>query len=77
MNVFTTSLMLQETEEDALWDVVRNCISKLNFEDAVIYLLDRERNVLVQKAAYGPKNPNKEDILNGIGLNDRYRSMKR
>lgn len=68
VNVFSTSLMLQETEEDALWDVIRNCISKLNFEDAVIYLLDRERNVLVQKAAYGPKNPEKEDILNPIEI---------
>jgi serine phosphatase RsbU (regulator of sigma subunit) len=68
VNVFSTSLMLQETEEDALWDVIRNCISKLKFEDAVIYLLDRERNVLVQKAAYGPKNPENEDILNPIEI---------
>jgi LytS/YehU family sensor histidine kinase/ligand-binding sensor domain-containing protein len=41
--------------EDILWDVAKNCISKLNFEDCVIYLLDEKRNVLVQKAAWGPK----------------------
>ncbi len=42
---------------ELLWDVAKNCISKLHFEDCVIYQLDDERNVLVQKAAYGPKNP--------------------
>jgi len=41
--------------EDILWDIAKNCISKLNFEDCVIYLLDEKRNVLVQKAAWGPK----------------------
>ncbi|HET9433312.1 MAG TPA: GAF domain-containing protein, partial [Chitinophagaceae bacterium] len=35
--------------------MAKNCISKLNFEDCVIYLLDEGRNVLVQKAAWGPK----------------------
>jgi len=42
---------------ELLWDVAKNCISKLHFEDCVIYQLDDKRNVLVQKAAYGPKNP--------------------
>ena len=37
-------------------DVAKNCISKLHFEDCVIYLKDETRDVLVQKAAYGPKN---------------------
>ena len=39
-----------------LWDIVSNCITKLEFEDCVIYLLDEKRNVLVQKAAYGDKS---------------------
>lgn len=42
---------------ELLWDIAKNCISKLHFEDCVIYQLDENRNVLVQKAAYGPKNP--------------------
>lgn len=42
---------------EMLWDVAKNCISKLHFEDCVIYLKDEARNVLVQKAACGPKSP--------------------
>lgn len=54
INSLASSLHEQNTIEDVLWDVARNCISRLNFEDCVIYLID-ERNVLVQKAAWGPK----------------------
>ena len=54
---FATSLMTQSSIEDVLWAVVRNCISRLNFVDCVIYWRDQERDVLVQKAAYGPKSP--------------------
>lgn len=49
--------MGKENEEDILWDLAKNCISKLGFVDCVIYLIDEEENLLVQKAAYGPKNP--------------------
>lgn len=42
-------------EEDILWDMAKNCISKLGFEDCVIYLVDNN-NLLVPKAAHGPKN---------------------
>jgi len=52
---FASRINSYQKIEDVLWDVARNCISKLHFEDCVIYLLDEERNVLVQKAAYGPK----------------------
>lgn len=47
---FSKSLMGKENEEDILWDLAKNYISKLGFVDCVIYLVD-------QKAAYGPKNP--------------------
>jgi ligand-binding sensor domain-containing protein/putative methionine-R-sulfoxide reductase with GAF domain len=51
-----------------LWDVVRNVISKLGFEDCVIYLLDTERKVLLQKAAWGPKTDKNNLILNPIEI---------
>jgi ligand-binding sensor domain-containing protein/putative methionine-R-sulfoxide reductase with GAF domain len=54
--------------EDILWDIARNCISRLGFEDCVIYLVDKERNVLVQKAAYGDKSPRDYVIANPIEL---------
>jgi ligand-binding sensor domain-containing protein/putative methionine-R-sulfoxide reductase with GAF domain len=53
---------------DLLWDICRNCIARLGFEDCVIYLLDEERNVLQQKAAYGLKNPVGFEIANPIEI---------
>ncbi len=55
INYFASQINRHLKTEDILWDVAKNCISKLNFEDCVIYQLDEERNVLVQKAAWGPK----------------------
>ena len=54
---FSESLQGINNEEDILWDLAKNCISKLGFVDCVVYLLDEKRDVLIQKAAYGPKNP--------------------
>ena len=51
-----------------LWDVARNVISKLGFEDCIIYLYDDERNVLVQKAAWGPKTNHEDRIINPIEI---------
>jgi ligand-binding sensor domain-containing protein len=64
-NYFANSISASETEDDLLWDVARQCISQLNFEDCVIYLKDKKTNNLVQKAAWGPKS-----ILNGA--NEMY-----
>jgi ligand-binding sensor domain-containing protein/putative methionine-R-sulfoxide reductase with GAF domain len=55
INYFASLINRHQKTEDILWDVAKNCISKLNFEDCVIYLIDPEKNILVQKAAYGPK----------------------
>ena len=68
VNYFATSLMTQTTIQQVLWDVVRNCISRLNFVDCVIYWLDQERGILVQKAAFGPKNPEADLILQPIEI---------
>ena len=62
INYFASSMSEQQTEDDILWDVAKNCIGRLQFEDCVIYLLDEERNILVQKAAHGPKSPKQFEI---------------
>lgn len=54
---FASQINSHKNTDELLWDVAKNCISKLNFEDCVIYLKDEATNRLVQKAAYGPKNP--------------------
>lgn len=54
---FASQINKHYNTNELLWDVAKNCISQLHFEDCVIYQLEETRNVLVQKAAYGPKNP--------------------
>ena len=68
LNYFATSLYGQNTVDDIFWDVAKNCISQLKFRDCVIYQYDHERKMLIQKAAYGPKNPEKYEILNPIEI---------
>ncbi len=64
INYFTASLIHQNTIEEILWDVSKNCFSSLSFVDCVIYLVDDTGKMLIQKAAYGRKNPSGYEILN-------------
>jgi len=68
INYFATSISDQKNMDDILWDIAKNCISHLGFEDCVIYLKDEERNVLIQKAAWGPKTVETNTILNPIEI---------
>ncbi|MFC5409670.1 histidine kinase [Larkinella bovis] len=68
INFFAISLIDQTTVEEVLWDVAKNCIARLNFVDCVVYLRDEKRNVLVQKAAHGPKNPRSFEIFQPIEI---------
>jgi PAS domain S-box-containing protein len=62
------SLVELESEEDVLWDVARNCVGRLGLPDCVVYALDERRNVLVQRAAWGPKAPVGRQIINPIEI---------
>jgi ligand-binding sensor domain-containing protein/putative methionine-R-sulfoxide reductase with GAF domain/two-component sensor histidine kinase len=68
IDYFTHSGFEHSTVDDILWDIARNCISGLGFQDCVIYLVDEQRKVLVQKAAYGPKSPRHFEIINRIEI---------
>jgi len=68
INYFATSMTGHRSVEDTLWDVAKNCIGRLGFEDCVIYLKDEKRNVLVQKAAWGPKTTLENKILNPLEI---------
>jgi two-component system, LytTR family, sensor kinase len=68
INYFASSIHEQTTIDNLLWDVAKNCIAKLGFEDCVIYLKNNERNVLVQKAAWGPKTNNENKIVDPIEI---------
>lgn len=68
LGYFATSLFDKNNTKDILWDVVGNCISKLNLEDCVVYTLNSESNTLIQKAAYGNKNIGERKILSPIEI---------
>ncbi|WP_245859403.1 histidine kinase [Spirosoma aerolatum] len=68
INFFAMSLLEQSTVDEVLWDVVRNCIARLKFVDCVIYELDKSRQVLIQKAAHGPKGSTAGTIVHPIEL---------
>jgi class 3 adenylate cyclase/putative methionine-R-sulfoxide reductase with GAF domain len=56
-------LQPQSDVDEILWDVVQGVVAHLGLEDCVIYLFDERREVLVQRAAFGPKNPRQREIL--------------
>ncbi|MEO7488547.1 MAG: histidine kinase, partial [Ferruginibacter sp.] len=43
------------TVDDVLWDVAKNLIGRLGFEDCMIYLWNEDKTKMVQRAGYGPK----------------------
>jgi Putative regulator of cell autolysis len=65
---FSKSLLGKENEDDILWDLAKNCIAKLGFVDCVIYILDHDSEILVQKAAYGPKSPKDKTLFNHLEI---------
>lgn len=68
LSYFATSLFDKNKEDEVLWDIARNCISKLNLEDCVIYLLNDGQNILVQKAAFGNKDNGERKILSPLEI---------
>ncbi len=68
LSYFSTSLFDKHKLEDVLWDIVENCISHLQLEDCIIYILDKSKGILVQKAAFGNKNNGERKILSPIEI---------
>lgn len=53
LSYFSASVFGNDSIDAVLWDIAKNCIVELDFEDAVVYWLDTEQQLLVQKAAFG------------------------
>ncbi len=68
INFFTHQIYEKADEEELLWDVAKNCIGQLGFVDCVIYLVDAERKLLVQKAAWGSKTTDDNRIIDPIEI---------
>lgn len=65
---FSSAILEKDTEDDVFWDLAKNVIARLGFVDCVIYSVNRRQSKLIQRAAYGPKNPTRRVIFNPIEI---------
>ncbi|QYJ99958.1 GGDEF domain-containing protein [Shewanella psychrotolerans] len=65
---FAIDMLSLQGIDNILWHLAQNVVAQLGFDDVVIYLLDEKRQVLVQKASFGAKNPKDHEILTPIEL---------
>ena len=68
LHQFALNLLQRSTLDEIFWLIADRVIAGIGFEDCVIYLLDAEKNILIQKAAFGPKNPEGRTIKNAITI---------
>ncbi|MGB5892603.1 MAG: PAS domain S-box protein [Ignavibacteriaceae bacterium] len=68
INYFATSLTGSNSVNEILRDITNICISKMDFEDCVIYLVNDDRTKLIQSAAYGSNKEQNYQILNPIEI---------
>lgn len=68
LSYFATSLFDKNKIEEVLWDITKNCISKLKLEDCVIYWFNNNKSILIQKAAFGNKKNKKEEVVDPIDI---------
>lgn len=68
LHQFALDLLKRSTLDEIFWLIADRVIAGIGFEDCVIYLLDHEKNILIQKAAYGPKNPEGRMIKDAITI---------
>lgn len=68
INSFAVVLFEAQSIHDIVWSVAKHAIAKLNYYDCVIYLFDKEKNRLIQSAAYGPKNSKEQSIIEPIEI---------
>ncbi|MGN6495441.1 MAG: sensor histidine kinase [Agriterribacter sp.] len=82
-NYFSASLSGKKTEDEILWDVTEKLMSRMHYEDCVIYLWNSDKTKMVQKAAYGPKgrpeiiSAGHFEVLPGQGIVGKVMESKR
>ncbi len=66
---FTTTIPQLKDEDAVYWNLAKNCIAKMGFVDCVVYKVSEKNHHLIQKAAFGPKNPKDLEIYNPVTIN--------
>ncbi len=68
-NILAEFRKLNFTGEDELsWYIAHDIMGAAGYPDCVVYKVDQTDKVCRQIAAYGPKNPDKQSILNPINI---------
>lgn len=74
VNYFSSSLIDKNSVDEVLWDVAKNLIGRMGFEDCMIYLWNSDKTKMIQRAGYGPKGSIEEiqkqvfDVQMGQGV---------
>ena len=68
LSEFARDLVNIEGPDALLWAVAERTISKLGWVDCVIYLRDPHHDILIQKAAFGPKSIDYKAIFQPIEI---------
>lgn len=77
LHEFAVSLIQISSADDLAWYVAKEVVGRMGFLDCVLYSVDEDRQVLIQQAAIGDKNPsgrtiaNKLEIPIGVGVSGR------
>lgn len=65
---FAIDINAQASVHDLVWELVNQVNKLLNYEDCVLYLYDKDKESLIQMAAYGEKKVNKKNIIEPIRI---------
>jgi len=68
LNEFAIKLIALSTRHELAWHAAREVAGKLGFDDCVVYFHDSDRQVLIQTAAIGEKNPYGDEIINRLEI---------
>lgn len=68
LNNLMASLLGKTNVREIAWEITKSTIGLLGFEDCVIYLMDDDKKMLSQVAAYGDKLGKDDEILNQINI---------
>jgi signal transduction protein with GAF and PtsI domain len=66
LDQFTRSTF--KNEDELSWYVAHDLIGAAGYQDCVVYKVDQKDQMCRQVAAFGPKNPDKQSILNPINI---------
>ena len=68
LHQFTMNQASLKSVDDICWNITKTAIGDLGFVDCVVYLINDDGDMLVQRAAHGDKNPSEREILDPIEI---------